>query len=305
MINYTLKQLYSFEAVVRLKSFTKASKALNITQPAVYMQIQQLSQNIGTELLNTKGKTVTPTFIGTKLYQTCLRVIATLEQSKADIEQTLHPDSGHLEITTTTTTNAFVSRILAQFKKQYPDMTFHLEVTNRKLLLEKLSNHNANLVIMGEPPADMSLITQPFMENPLIAISHPDHPLLKNQHNSIKALRRETLITREQGSGTRMTIERTLGMKFNSEIEINSNEAIIEAVQAGLGVGFVSKHTVQLELKHNIIKQLNVDKLPIIRHWHVVHNAKIQLSPIAQRFKNFIIENGQPLSKSKGIVQSH
>ncbi|CAC9598353.1 hypothetical protein [uncultured Gammaproteobacteria bacterium] len=293
MINYTLKQLYSFEAVVRLKSFTKASKTLNITQPAVYMQIQQLSQNIGTELLNTKGKTVTPTYIGTKLYQTCLRIIATLEQSKADIEQTLHPDSGHLEITATTTTNAFVSRILAQFKKQHPKMTFHLEVTNRKLLLEKLSNHNANLVIMGEPPADMPLTTQPFMENPLIAISHPDHPLLKNQHNSIKALRRETLITREQGSGTRMTIERTLGMKFNSEIEINSNEAIIEAVQAGLGVGFVSKHTVQLELKNNIIKQLNVDKLPIIRHWHVVHNAKIQLSPIAQRFKDFIIENGQ------------
>jgi DNA-binding transcriptional LysR family regulator len=64
---------------------------------------------------------------------------------------------------------------------------------------------------MGEPPADMSLITQPFMENPLIAIAHPDHPLLKNKKNSIKALSKETLITREQGSGTRITIERVLG----------------------------------------------------------------------------------------------
>jgi DNA-binding transcriptional LysR family regulator len=93
-------------------------------------------------------------------------VIAKLEQSKADIEQTLNPDSGHLEISVATTTNSFVSRVLAQFKQQYPDMTFHLEVTNRKLLLEKLSNHSSDLVIMGEPPADMSLITQPFMENP-------------------------------------------------------------------------------------------------------------------------------------------
>lgn len=292
MINYTLKQLYSFEAVVRLKSFTKASKELNITQPAVYMQVQQLTKNIGSDLVNIKGKKISPTYIGKQFYQTCLTVIAKLEQSKANIEQTLNPDSGHLEISVATTTNSFVSRALAQFKKQYPNMTFHLEVTNRKFLLEKLANHNADLVVMGEPPADMSLISQPFMQNPLIAISHPDHPLLKNKRNSIKTLNKETLITREQGSGTRITIERTAGMKFNSEIEINSNEAIIEAVQAGLGVGFVSKHTVQLELENGIIKQLNVDKFPITRHWYVVHSAKIQLSPISQRFKDFIIESG-------------
>jgi DNA-binding transcriptional LysR family regulator len=291
MINYTLKQLYSFEAAVRLKSFTKASKELNITQPAVYMQIQQLTQNIGSDLVNTQGKKISPTHIGKQFYKTCLTVIATLEQSKADIEQTLNPDSGHLEISVATTTNAFISRVLAKFKKQYPNMTFHLKVTNRKMLLEKLENHHNDLVIMGEPPADMLLISQPFMENPLIAISHPDHLLLKNKRNSIKALSKEILITREQGSGTRITIEKTLGMKFNSEIEINSNEAIIEAVQAGLGVGFVSKHTVQLELKNNIIKQLNIDKFPVMRHWHIVHSAKIQLSPIAQRFKKFIIEN--------------
>ncbi|MDC9723295.1 MAG: LysR substrate-binding domain-containing protein, partial [Urechidicola sp.] len=127
---------------------------------------------------------------------------------------------------------------------------------------------------------------------PLIAIAHPDHPLLKNKHNSIKALSKETLITREQGSGTRITIEKTLGMKFNSEIEINSNEAIIEAVQAGLGIGFVSKHTVKLELEHSIIKQLNVDKFPVTRHWHVVHSSKTELSPIAQRFKDFIVKSG-------------
>jgi len=129
------------------------------------------------------------------------------------------------------------------------------------------------------------------MENPLIAIAHPDHPLLNNKNNSIKALNKETLITREQGSGTRITIERITGMHFNSDIEINSNEAIIEAVQAGLGIGFVSKHTVKLELENGIIKQLNTDKFPITRHWHVVHHAKNKLSPIAQRFKDFIVEN--------------
>ena len=129
MINYTLKQMYSFEAVVRLSSFTKASKELNITQPAVYMQIQQLTQNIGSDLVNTKGKTITATFVGKKLYKTCTEVISILEQAKSDIEQTIDPEAGHLQIAVATTTNSFVSRILAKFKTKYPKMTFHLEVT--------------------------------------------------------------------------------------------------------------------------------------------------------------------------------
>jgi len=290
MINYTFKQLYSFEAVVRLRSFTKASKELFITQPAVYMQIQQLTKNIGSDLINTKGKTVMPTFIGKKLYQTCIEVIAKLEQTKTDIEQALDPEAGHLQIAVATTTNSFVSRILAKFKKQYPKMTFHLEVTNRKHLLEKLTNNSDDLIIMGEPPLEMDLETMPFMENPLIAIAHPEHPLL-GKNNTIKDLNKETLITREQGSGTRITIERITGMEFNSDIQINSNEAIIEAVQAGLGIGFVSKHTVKLELENGIIEQLDAEKFPITRHWYIVHNKKNTLSLIAQRFKAFILEN--------------
>ena len=291
MINYTLKQMYSYEAVIRLKSFTKAGQELYITQPAVYMQVKQLQENLGSELINIQGKSIKPTFIGQKFYQTSLEVIEKLEQSKADIEQTLDPEAGHLQIAVATTTNSFVSHILAKFKKKYPRMSFYLEVTNRESLLKKLGNNEADLIIMGEPPTDMPLITQPFMENPLIAIAHPEHPLLKNQKNTIKNLTNETLITREQGSGTRITIERIIGMRLNSDIEINSNEAIIQAVQAGLGIGFVSKHTVKLELENNVIKQLNIDKFPIARHWYVVHNSKNKLSPIAERFKKFIVEN--------------
>lgn len=291
MINYTLKQLYSFEAVIRLKSFTKASKELHITQPAVYMQVKQLQENLGSELVNIQGKTIKPTFIGQKFYQTSIEVIDKLEQSKIDIEQTLDPEAGHLQIAVATTTNSFVSHILAKFKKKYPRMSFYLEVTNRESLLEKLDNSEADLIIMGEPPTDMPLVTQPFMENPLIAIAHPEHPLLNNQSNTIKDLTNETLITREQGSGTRITIERIIGMQLNSDIEINSNEAIIQAVQAGLGIGFVSKHTVKLELDNNVIKQLSIDKFPITRHWYVVHNSKSKLSPIAARFKKFIVDN--------------
>ena len=291
MINYTLKQLYSFEAVVRLGGFTSASKELHITQPAVYMQVQQLQKNIGAKLFNINGKTITPTFIGKKIYETALRAINVVENSKLEIEQNLNPDSGHLQIAVATTANSFVSRLLSRFKKEYPKMTFYIDVTNRHSLLDNLKNNNADLVIMGEPPKNIPLISSAFMKNPLIAIAHPDNALLTKKKISIKDLNKETLLTREIGSGTRITIERFTGLDFNSDIQINSNEAIVEAVQAGLGIGFVSKHSVSLQLKNNIIKQLDVAPFPIIRQWHIVHHAEAELSPIARRFKQFVIDN--------------
>jgi DNA-binding transcriptional LysR family regulator len=291
MINYTLKQLYSFEAVVRLGGFTSASKELHITQPAVYMQVQQLQKNIGSKIFNINGKTITPTFIGKKIYETAVRAINVVENSKLEIEQNLNPDSGHLQIAVATTANSFVSRLLSRFKKEYPKMTFYIDVTNRHSLLDNLKNNNADLVIMGEPPKNIPLISSAFMKNPLIAIAHPDNELLTKKKISIKDLNKETLLTREIGSGTRITIERFTGLDFNSDIQINSNEAIVEAVQAGLGIGFVSKHSVSLQLKNNIIKQLDVAPFPIIRQWHIVHHAEAELSPIARRFKQFVIDN--------------
>ena len=293
MINYTLKQLYSFEAVIRLGGFTSASKELHITQPAVYMQVQQLQKNIGAKLFNINGKTITATFIGKKIYETAVGAINVVENSKLEIEQSLNPNSGHLQIAVATTANSFVSNLLSKFKKEFPKMTFYMDVTNRHSLLDNLKNHNADIVIMGEPPKNIPLISHAFMKNPLIAIAHPKNELLTKNKVTIKDLAKETLLTREVGSGTRITIERFTGLNFNSDIQINSNEAIVEAVQAGLGIGFVSMHSVNLQLKNQIIKQLNVEPFPIVRQWHIVHHAEVELSPIARRFKKFVIDNTQ------------
>jgi len=293
MINYTIKQLYSFEAVIRLGGFTSASKELHITQPAVYMQVQQLQDNIGAKIFNVNGKKITPTFIGNKIYETAVKAINVVENSKLEINQSLNPDSGHLQIAVATTANSFVSNLLSKFKKEFPKMTFYMDVTNRHSLLDNLKNHNADIVIMGEPPKNIPLISHAFMKNPLIAIAHPENELLTKNIVTIKDLAKETLLTREVGSGTRITIERFTGLNFNSDIQINSNEAIVEAVQAGLGIGFVSMHSVNLQLKNQIIKQLNVEPFPIVRQWHIVHHAEVELSPIARRFKKFVIDNTQ------------
>ena len=291
MINYTLKQLYSFESVIRLGGFTSASKELHITQPAVYMQVQQLQESIGAKLFAINGKKISPTFVGKKIYKTAIETINTLENSKLEIDEVLNPDSGHLQIAVATTANSFISALLAKFKNDFPKMTFYIDVTNRQSLLDNLKNNNADLVIMGEPPKDIPLTSHAFMQNPLIAIAHPGNELLNNKNITIKDLSKETLLTREIGSGTRITIERFTGLNFNSDIQINSNEAIVEAVQAGLGIGFVSMHSVNLQLKNKIIRQLDVEPFPILRQWHIVHNAEADLSPIARRFKQYVIDN--------------
>ncbi len=291
MINYTLKQLYSFESVIRLGGFTSASKELHITQPAVYMQVQQLQESIGAKLFDINGKKISPTFVGKKIYKTAIETINTLENSKLEIDEILNPDSGHLQIAVATTANSFISALLAKFKNDFPKMTFYIDVTNRQSLLDNLKYNNADLVIMGEPPKDIPLTSQAFMQNPLIAIAHPGNELLNKKNITIKDLSQEILLTREVGSGTRITIERFTGLNFNSDIQINSNEAIVEAVQAGLGIGFVSMHSVNLQLKNEIIRQLDVEPFPILRQWHIVHNAEADLSPIARRFKQYVIDN--------------
>ena len=291
MINYTLKQLYSFESVIRLGGFTSASKELHITQPAVYMQVQQLQESIGAKLFDINGKKISPTFVGKKIYKTAIETINTLENSKLEIDEILNPDSGHLQIAVATTANSFISALLAKFKNDFPKMTFYIDVTNRQSLLDNLKNNNADLVIMGEPPKDIPLTSQAFMQNPLIAIAHPGNELLNKKNITIKDLSQEILLTREVGSGTRITIERFTGLNFNSDIQINSNEAIVEGVQAGLGIGFVSMHSVNLQLKNEIIRQLDVEPFPILRQWHIVHNAEADLSPIARRFKQYVIDN--------------
>jgi DNA-binding transcriptional LysR family regulator len=255
------------------------------------MQVQQLQDNIGAKIFNVKGKRITPTFIGNKIYQTAVKAINVVENSKLEIEQSLNPDAGHLQIAVATTANSFVSNLLSKFKKEFPRMTFYMDVTNRDALLDNLRNKNADLVIMGEPPKNIALTSSAFMENPLIAIAHPNNELLSKKKISIKDLSKETLLTREIGSGTRITIERFTGLNFNSDIQINSNEAIVEAVQAGLGIGFVSKHSVKLQLENKVIQQLDVAPFPIIRQWHIVHHAEAELSPIAKGFKQFVIDN--------------
>ncbi|WP_455375564.1 LysR substrate-binding domain-containing protein, partial [Kaarinaea lacus] len=205
-----------------------------------------------------------------------------------------------LTIAVASTANYFAPKILAGFNKEHDSVKINLDVTNRQGLLEHLQNNDTDVVIMGRPPKEMDLEAESFMENPLVLIAAPDHHLVNRKNISIQDLQKETFIIREEGSGTRTAIEkffREKGAPLESTINMSSNEAIKQAVQAGLGLGIVSIHTLELELELNRVAVINAEEFPILRHWYIVYRKGKRLSPIATAFKSYVVNHASQLWK--------
>ena len=298
LMNITFRQLEVFEVVARLLSYTKASKELHLSQPAVSMQIKQLEENVGLPLLEQVGRKTYLTEAGREMYHYCRTIAQQLEEAGEVLEQLKGLKSGRLEITVATTANAFATRMLSMFNKRYEGSTVSLDVTNRERLLRQLADNEKDIAIMGRPPEDADLVTEPFADNPLVVVAAPDHPLVSMQPIPLNKLQDQTFVVREKGSGTRTAMERFFeehNLTITSSMEMNENEAIKQAVQAGMGLGIVSIHTIELELETNRLVILDVADFPIMRHWYLVHRKDKRLSPITQAFKDFVLSEGRAL----------
>ncbi len=297
-MNLTFRQLKVFEAVARHLSYTQAAQELHLTQPAVSMQVKQLEENVGLPLFDQVGKRVYLTEAGREMHHYCRTIAAQLEEVEAVIGQLKGMRRGHLQISVATTANHFATRLLAAFVKCNEGVTFSLDVTNREKLLGQLADNDCDLAIMGRPPADLGLVAESFMENPLVVVAASGHPLAGRGEVPLKALQNEVFAVREQGSGTRIAMERFFkerGVQVSFEMEMSSNEAIKQAVEAGLGLGLVSIHTLELELETGRLVILDVEDFPIFRHWYVVYRKGKRLAPIAQAFRQFVHKEAQAL----------
>ena len=306
-MNLTFRQLKVFEAVARHLSYTQAARELYLTQPAVSMQIKQLEENVGLPLFEQMGKKIYLTEAGREMYHYCRTIAAQLEEAEEVIEQLKGMRRGHLQISVATTANHFATRLLAEFVKHNEGVTFSLDVTNRKKLLHQLAENERDLVIMGRPPGDGDLMAESFMDNPLVVVAARDHPLVAKKNIKLDVLRDEAFVTREQGSGTRIAMERFFkerGVSVNLEMEMTSNEAIKQAVEAGLGLGLVSIHTLELELETGRLAILDVEEFPILRHWYVVYRKGKRLAPVAQAFREFVHQEAKSLM-SKAIPEKY
>jgi DNA-binding transcriptional LysR family regulator len=297
-MNVTFRQLQVFEAVARRLSFTRAAEELYLTQPAVSMQVKQLEGAVGLPLFEQLGKKIHLTEAGRAMQRYSHVIAEQLREAQQVIDELKGIKGGNLKITVATTVNYFATRLLSAFCQRYKGVHVSLDVTNRETLLHQIEANDTDIVLMGQPPKELDVIAEAFMDNPLVIIAPPNHPLTRRRRIPLADLQHETFLMRERGSGTRMAMERFFaekGMKPSSSIEMTSNEAIKQSVEAGLGLGIVSAHTIELELEVGRLKVLDVQFFPIMRRWYVVHRKGKRLSATAKAFKDFVLNEAHNL----------
>ena len=299
-MNITFRQLQVFEAVARHLSFTHAAEELFLTQPAVSMQVKQLESAVGLPLYEQLGKSIHLTEAGKLMLRYSTEIRSQVNEAEKELDDLKGTEGGLLQIAVASTVNNFAARLLSEFCQQYPRIRVSFDVTNRATLLKKLEANESDLALMGSPPGDMDLTGEPFMDNPLVIIAPPNHPLVGEKDIPLKKLKDDPLLMREVGSGTRVAMERFFLEKKNfkliSSIEMNSNEAIKRSVEAGLGLGIVSLHTIELEKELGRLEVLDVRSFPIVRQWYIVYRKGKRLSIAAESFKSFVLAKVQTIA---------
>ncbi|MBW8457726.1 MAG: LysR family transcriptional regulator [Thiobacillus sp.] len=296
MRRLTLRQFRVFDAVARHLSFSRAAEELHLSQPAVSMQVRGIEAILGMRLTEQLGKKIFLTEAGREVLHASQAITARLDDLQANLAQLQSIDSGQLNLAATSTVNVIATDILARFRGRHPGVSVHLDVSNRAAVLDQLVGNRIDLAIMGQVPDGLGLDAIRFLDNPLVVIAPPDHPLVGQKNISMTSLATESFLVREAGSGTRGAMERFFaarGLEIRSSMEMSSNEAIKQAVQAGLGLGILSLQTLEMELALKRLAVLEVEGFPIMRHWYVVHRADKHLSPVAQAFKEFVLAPAQ------------
>jgi len=292
MLHFTLRQLQVFEKVAHHLSHSRAAEELYLSQPAVSMQIKQLEESINLPLFEQMGKKIFLTEAGRELLHYTKNIAQQLVEMESVFREMKGLKHGKLTLSVVNTANYFTPQLLAKFCQCYPDININLQVANRDAVLKQLADNSTDLAIMGQPPEGFDLCAESFLDNPLVVIAAPDHPLARLKHVKLARLAEEPFLSREKGSGTRSAMERVFEQhKIHPHIsmEMETNEAIKQAVQAKMGLGILSLHSIKLELETRRLTMLSVEHFPLLRHWFVAHRNNKRLTTAAFAFKNLLL----------------
>lgn len=292
MLQFTLRQLQVFEKVADHLNYSRAAEELYLSQPAVSMQIKQLETSIGLPLFEQMGKKVFLTEAGRELFHYARGIAQQLAEMEAVFDEMKGLGKGKFTLSVVNTANYFTPKLLARFCQRHPSINVILQVANRDAVLKQLADNSTDLAILGQPPDGLDLSAELFLDNPLVVIAPPGHPLAKLKRVKFDRLAEETFLSREQGSGTRSAMERVFAQHHiqpRISMEMETNEAIKQAVQAGMGLGILSLHSIELELETGRLVMLNVENFPLLRHWFVAHRSSKRLSSAALAFKDFLL----------------
>jgi LysR family transcriptional regulator, low CO2-responsive transcriptional regulator len=264
----------------------------------VSLQVKRLEEIAGIDLFERRGKKLFLTEAGEQLLRYAQQILDALKDADAAISALKGLTGGRISVGVVSTAKYFAPALIAQFQKRYPGVRASLSVNNREVIVRELERNEIDVAIMGTPPQRMETKAMPFADHPLVVIAPPSHPRAHERAIPFEALAGERFLVREQGSGTRSSMERFFGERgFAPKIDsvMNSNETIKQAVMAGMGVAFISRHTIGLELATGRLCVLDVQGLPLMRRWYVVQRAGRFVSPATAAFVQFVVENAPAL----------
>lgn len=290
----TFRQLETFAAVSRLKSFTKAADALHLTQPAVSIQIKQISETIGQALFEQTGRDIALTPAGEELLKTVRSLDDIWNRFESAIDDLKGLKRGKLRVALVTTAKYFLPRMLGAFCQRYPNIDIELEIANREKIVERLRNNEDDLYVMSYPPNDLDIVKRPFLDNEYVVLAPSSH-WAKGQQVSLSVLASEPFLLREPGSGSRHVIDehmRDTNTPLKVRLALASNEAIRDLVASGMGLSVLSRHALGNDPGRDGLAILSVDGFPLKQAWNVVHLSSKILSRPAQAFLDELLNAG-------------
>ncbi len=290
-MHVTFRQLKLFLAVAEQRSITAAGRACHVTQPTVSMQLKELSESIGLPLYEVVGKRLDLTPAGEALALSARTMVEEWAAFEQQIDAMKGLTRGRLRVAVVSTAKYFVPRILGGFCARYPEIDVALDVLNRDGVVAALRENRNDLYIMSRPPADMDIVQQPFLPNPLVVIAPEGHRLAGEAGIDFSALADERFILRERGSGTRLACDdhfAACGVSPAVRLEMGSNEAIKQLVAGGMGLAVISRHALGPHLEDEQLTELDVAGFPIHSSWSIIYPRGKRLSPIAGEFLRFL-----------------
>jgi LysR family transcriptional regulator, low CO2-responsive transcriptional regulator len=298
MKHVTLRQLRVFAAAARHMNFSRAAEELHLSQPAVSTQIKEFAASVGLPLFERIGRKTYLTPAGEEMLECAKAITLRLREAEEALGRLKGVTGGRLNVAVISAGDYFFPRVLAAFGATHPGIAFNLTVHNREGLLRQLAENLTDLAVMVRPPRDMDIVALPFAPHPYVIVAPPGHPLAGARQIPRTALNRERFVQREQGSDTWNSMREVFGRQFprlQIAMQIRSNETIKQAVAAGMGIAFLSAHTIGLDLLAGNVVVLDVQGFPALLNWYLVHNRAKRLPPVAAAFKEFLLREGASL----------
>jgi DNA-binding transcriptional LysR family regulator len=288
----TLKQLRALHAVDRLGRITTAADRLNLTPPAVHNQLKSLEDAFGCALLDRDSpEGLKPTAEGRALLVAYREARAALERAIRDIDALAHGQSGAVVLGVVSTGKYFAPGIVARIRRELPDIDVILRIGNRSRTIEALESRELDLCIMGRPPRRPMVDATPLGDHPHLVVAAPNHPLAGRKALTAEEIVAQHFVVREPGSGTRIIATRyidELGGRDVDMTEMESNETIKQAVMSGLGIAFISGHTVVEELRSGRLVALDCPGVPITRTWFIMQREDQTASMATRTVRDWI-----------------